>query len=142
MACTLVVKKLNTNVAHVEGGIRSGDLTMPEEINRMVTDSIADYFFTTTQLANDNLIAEGVSKDQLFLVRNTMIDTLLKNKTRFFKPEIWNQINLKPQQYFVLTMHRPANVDAEEKLEAMLKEILLQTQDLQIVFPAHPRTQQ
>ncbi|ARV10201.1 UDP-N-acetylglucosamine 2-epimerase (non-hydrolyzing) [Winogradskyella sp. PC-19] len=141
MACTLVAKKNNVKVAHVEGGIRSGDMTMPEEINRIVTDSIADYFFTTSELANQNLIAEGVDKNQLFLVGNTMIDTLLKNKQRFFKPEIWGNLNLRLKSYVVLTMHRPANVDAEKNLEAMLNEIILQTKNLPIIFPAHPRTQ-
>ena len=141
MACTLVAKKLNTKVAHVEGGIRSRDLTMPEEINRMVTDSIADYFFTTSELANKNLKSEGVNAGHLFLVGNTMIDTLLANKHKFYKPEVWGRLNLKSKSYLVLTMHRPANVDAEHKLEEMLKEILNQTRDFLIVFPAHPRTQ-
>jgi len=141
MACTIVSKKLNTKVAHVEGGIRSGDLTMPEEINRMVTDSIADYFFTTTELANKNLKTEGVEEERLFLVGNTMIDTLLANKHKFYKSEICKRLNLKSKSYFVLTMHRPANVDAEQKLEAMLKEILNETRNFPIIFPAHPRTQ-
>ena len=140
MACALVAKKLNTKVAHVEGGIRSGDMTMPEEINRIVTDSIADYFFTTSELANQNLKAEGIKECQLFLVGNTMIDTLLKNRSRFLKPKIWEDLGLKSKDYLVLTMHRPANVDAEQKLEEMLREILLQTRDMPIIFPAHPRT--
>lgn len=141
MACTLVAKKMNIKVAHVEGGIRSGDMSMPEEVNRIVTDSIADYFFTTSELANTNLKAEGKDDNQLFLVGNTMIDTLLKNKPRFLKPNVWNDLSLQPKNYFVLTMHRPANVDAEKSLEAMLNEILLQTKDYPIIFPAHPRTQ-
>ena len=105
MACTLVAKKYNVTVAHVEGGIRSGDMTMPEEINRIVTDSVADYFFTTSELANENLLAEGKSKDQLFLVGNTMIDTLLANETNFFKPKVWDELRLVNKSYVVLTMH-------------------------------------
>lgn len=141
MACTLVAKKLNIKVAHVEGGIRSGDMTMPEEINRIVTDSIADYFFTTSELANANLKADGKEDSQLFLVGNTMIDTLLKNKSRFIKPTIFDNLNLYDYGYFVLTMHRPANVDGQKRLEAMLNEIINSTKDFPIIFPAHPRTQ-
>ena len=95
MACAIVAKKLNIKVAHVEGGIRSYDLTMPEEINRMVTDSITDYFFTTSEKANANLLKEGISKDVIFFVGNTMIDTLLKHKLSFIKPELWSALSLK-----------------------------------------------
>ena len=140
MACALAAKKLNTKVAHVEAGIRSGDFTMPEEINRIVTDSITDYFFTTTVLASQNLINSGVDSSTVFLVGNTMIDTLLKNRRRFFKPQIWNTIGLKPNSYFVLTMHRPANVDETKQLEDIINEILAQSKDLPIIFPVHPRT--
>ncbi|MFD1063134.1 non-hydrolyzing UDP-N-acetylglucosamine 2-epimerase [Winogradskyella litorisediminis] len=140
LACTLVAKKLNVKVAHVEGGIRSGDMTMPEEVNRIVTDSIADYFFTTSQLANENLLTEGKKESQLFLVGNTMIDTLLKNKSQFKSPEVWDNLKLKPKSYIVLTMHRPANVDAERDLKAMLIEIIKETREVPIIFPAHPRT--
>lgn len=141
MACALVAKKLNTKVAHVEGGIRSGDMSMPEEVNRIVTDSIADYFFTTSELANTNLLAEGKSEDQIFFVGNTMIDTLLKNRPRFYKPGVWSELKLVEKQYIVLTMHRPANVDEEQVLSNMLAEIINETKDLPIIFPAHPRTQ-
>lgn len=141
MACTLVAKKLKVKVAHVEGGIRSGDITMPEEVNRIVTDSIADYFFTTSELANKNLISEGKNESQLFLVGNTMIDTLMKNRLRFLRPKIWDKLNLKKQEYFVLTMHRPANVDEEQKLREFLNIILSETRGLPVIFPAHPRTQ-
>lgn len=140
MACAIVAKKLNTKVAHVEGGIRSYDLTMPEEINRMVTDSISDYFFTTSEKANANLLKEGISRDRIFFVGNTMIDTLLKHRTSFVKPKIWSTLGLEKREYIMLTMHRPANVDAEHKLKAMIDEIMLQTRSLPIIFPAHPRT--
>jgi UDP-N-acetylglucosamine 2-epimerase (non-hydrolysing) len=135
-----VAKKLNTKVVHVEGGIRSYDLTMPEEINRMVTDSISDYFFTTSEKANANLLKEGINNDQIFFVGNTMIDTLLKHRVSFIKPEIWKTLGLEKLSYIMLTMHRPANVDAEHKLKEMIDEIMLQTRDLPIIFPAHPRT--
>jgi len=117
MACAIVAKKLNTKVAHVEAGIRSFDITMPEEINRMVTDSITDYFFTTSEIANENLRKEGASEDQIFYVGNVMIDTLLKNEPRFQKSELFDNFNLQNKNYFVLTMHRPANVDEVNKLK-------------------------
>ncbi|MDO1501499.1 UDP-N-acetylglucosamine 2-epimerase (non-hydrolyzing) [Winogradskyella maritima] len=142
MACTLVAKKLNIKVAHIEGGIRSHDWSMPEEINRIVTDSISDYFFTTSELANDNLLKQGVDEQQIFFVGNTMIDTLLKNRPRFKKPNIWNELGLNEKEYIVLTMHRPANVDEEHQLKAMIDAIMAETQDLPVVFPVHPRTAQ
>ena len=89
MACSIVAKKLNTKVAHIEAGIRSYDLTMPEEINRMVTDCLADYFFTTTKWAGKNLKAMGVNDNRIFFVGNVMIDTLLSNQNRFKKPALW-----------------------------------------------------
>ena len=120
MACAIVAKKLNTKVAHVEAGIRSFDLTMPEEINRMVTDSITDYYFTTSEIANENLIKEGAKKEQIFYVGNVMIDTLLKNEPRFRKPDLFDSLELKKRNYFVLTMHRPANVDEANKLNLLM----------------------
>ncbi len=111
MACAIVAKKLNTKVAHVEAGIRSFDLTMPEEINRMVTDCLTDYFFTTSEFANKNLKEAGVPDERIFFVGNVMIDTLMANKSRFRKPDFWNKLLLKEKNYLVLTLHRPANVD-------------------------------
>lgn len=140
MACTIVAKKLNTKVAHVEAGIRSGDMTMPEEINRIVTDSLSDYFFTTSRLASDNLVKQGINSERIFFVGNTMIDTLIKQRSRFSKPEIWDHIGLEEKSYIVLTLHRPANVDGEYKLKELLEEIEKQSRDLNIVFPVHPRT--
>ncbi len=140
MACSIVAKKLNTRVAHVEAGIRSFDLTMPEEINRMVTDAITDYYFTTTELANANLRRLGAKEEQLFLVGNVMIDTLLKNESKFRKPGAWDIYNLKPASYFVITLHRPANVDEEGKLKRLMDEIINNVHDLPIIFPVHPRT--
>ncbi len=119
MACAIVAQKLKTKVAHVEGGIRSNDWTMPEEINRLVTDSITNYFFTTSEVANENLIKSGVSKDKIFFVGNTMIDTLLKQRPRFKKPEFWDEFNLMNKQYAVITLHRPANVDDKDILKSI-----------------------
>lgn len=140
MACAIVAQKLQVKVAHVEAGIRSNDWTMPEEINRLVTDAITNYFFTTSEIANENLRANGVKEVQIFYVGNTMIDTLLKNRPRFRKPEIWDQIGLKEKEYIVMTLHRPANVDEEHKLKELLDEIIEHSNGFPLVFPVHPRT--
>jgi UDP-N-acetylglucosamine 2-epimerase (non-hydrolysing) len=140
MACALVAQKLQTKVAHVEGGIRSDDWTMPEEINRLVTDSITNYFFTTSETANANLKQSGVSDNQVFFVGNTMIDTLLKQQPNFIQPKVWNDLELSKENYIVMTLHRPANVDEESQLKDMIDEIIAHTQDLPLVFPVHPRT--
>ena len=140
MACSIVAKKLNTRVAHIEAGIRSWDLSMPEEINRMVTDSITDYFFTTSEIANTNLRNAGISDDRIFFVGNVMIDTLLANIDRFRKPDFYDSLQLEEGKYLVLTMHRPANVDEASKLKRTMDEILNNTHGLPVIFPIHPRT--
>ena len=140
MACSIVAKKLNTKVAHVEAGIRSWDLSMPEEINRMVTDSLADYFFTTTEIANRNLRHFGVPEEKIFFVGNVMIDTLMANIKRFRKPLEYDQLGLEQKKYLVLTMHRPANVDEAKKLRNTMNEIVNNVHGLPVVFPIHPRT--
>ena len=140
MACSIVAKKMNVKVAHVEAGIRSFDLTMPEEINRMVTDSITDYFFTTSETANKNLLMAGVNKENIFFVGNTMIDTLLKQIPNFQKPPFYEEFELIQGNYFVLTLHRPGNVDEKEKLKSFISEIVLNSNNLPIIFPVHPRT--
>jgi UDP-N-acetylglucosamine 2-epimerase (non-hydrolysing) len=140
MACSIVAKKLNTKVAHVEAGIRSFDLTMPEEINRMVTDSITDYFFTTSECANQNLKDIGIPDDRIFFVGNVMIDTLLKNMSRLSKPDVFETLNLEEGGYFVMTMHRPANVDEEQKLKSFIEIITNNIENSPIIFPMHPRT--
>jgi UDP-N-acetylglucosamine 2-epimerase (non-hydrolysing) len=142
MSCAIVAKKMNIKVAHVEGGIRSGDLSMPEEINRLVTDSITDYYFTTSEIANENLRKSGILYDKIHFVGNTMIDTLLANKSRFVKPEIWDVANLMPGEYLVMTLHRPANVDQEENLKFLIEELIKAANGLKIIFPVHPRTRQ
>ena len=171
MACSIVAKKLNTKVCHVEAGIRSWDLTMPEEINRMVTDCLADYMFTTSEVANRNLVRQGAElveglalsversakvdsgkslpedkyayervPQRVWHVGNVMIDTLLANRARFRKPEAWDRLGLKEKQYIVMTMHRPANVDEENHLRAMMEQIIDNVHGLPVIFPIHPRT--
>jgi UDP-N-acetylglucosamine 2-epimerase (non-hydrolysing) len=113
---------------------------MPEEINRVVTDSIANWFFTTSETANENLRRSGVSDDRIFFVGNTMIDTLLKQAPRFRPPELWHTLGLKPGAYIVVTLHRPANVDDERLLVRYLRAIVDGTGGLPVIFPVHPRT--
>lgn len=139
MACAIVAQKLHTKVAHVEAGIRSGDWTMPEEINRLVTDSITNYFFTTSKFANENLIKSGISQEKIFFVGNTMIDTLLTQKPNFKQPTFWNEINLKEKNYLVLTLHRPSNVDNKSQLIDLFK-VIEENSTVPIIFPIHPRT--
>ena len=141
LACAVTAKKMkDIPVAHVEAGIRSGDWSMPEEINRIVTDSVTDYFFTTSQTANENLRGSGIPDSHIYFVGNTMIDTLLKHRPRFRKPELWDELDLQPQQYIVMTLHRPSTVDNPAKLKVMLEEIIASSNGMQLVFPVHPRT--
>lgn len=140
MACSIVAQKMHVKVVHVEAGIRSGDWSMPEEINRLVTDSITNYFFTTTELASEQLYKSGIEKERVFWVGNTMIDTLLKHRNRFMKPAIWDSIRLEKGKYIVMTLHRPANVDEEGKLKELIGEIINHSEDLKLIFPVHPRT--
>ena len=140
MACSIVAKKLNTKVAHVEAGIRSWDLSMPEEINRMVTDSLADIYFTTTDIANANLMRFGAKEEQIHYVGNVMIDTLLANRNRFRQTQLWEELNLQEGHYFVMTLHRPANVDDAENLRILISEITNNVHGEPIIFPIHPRT--
>jgi UDP-N-acetylglucosamine 2-epimerase (non-hydrolysing) len=139
LACTIVAKKLNTKVAHVEGGIRSFDMTMPEEINRLVTDSISDYFFTTSEVANTNLVKAGIKENQIFFVGNTMIDTLYANLPNAIKPSLWDHSGLLSKNYYVLTLHRPSNVDDLQKFSRLMNTID-SLANAKIVFPVHPRT--
>ena len=186
MACSIVAKKLNTRVCHVEAGIRSWDLSMPEEINRMVTDSLADYMFTTSEVANKNLLLQGASLEvkgerlevkgeengeadihasrliassphnlpvleeeqyafkrnvqRVWFVGNVMIDTLLANRARFRRPAVYDELCLQEKNYVVMTMHRPANVDEEQHLKALMEQIITNVHGLPIIFPIHPRT--
>jgi UDP-N-acetylglucosamine 2-epimerase (non-hydrolysing) len=140
LACTIVAKKMNTRVAHVEGGIRSFDMAMPEEINRIVTDSLADSFFTTSGVANENLRKAGVSEDRIFFVGNTMIDCLLTQLPRIKKPAIFDELHLSPGSFMVLTLHRPTNVDDPAKFRNLIG-IIDKHAGRPLVFPMHPRTE-
>lgn len=140
MACSIVAQKLLVPVAHVEAGIRSGDWTMPEEINRMLTDSITNYFFTTSEVANRNLLRAGVPDERIFFVGNTMIDTLLANMEQLHAPHFWKELGLHEGGYFVLTLHRPANVDVGGPFANLLQAIGEGTRGLPVIFPVHPRT--
>lgn len=140
MACAITAQKLCVPVAHVEGGIRSNDWTMPEEINRLVTDSITNYFFTTSEVANSNLRNTGVTEERIFFVGNTMIDTLLKQMPNFTKPTFWDALGLRDKQYLVITLHRPSNVDDAERLKSLLDVLENSDNRLPVIFPVHPRT--
>lgn len=140
MACAIAAQKLGVRVAHVEAGIRSGDWSMPEEINRMVTDSITNWFFTTSEVANENLRKSGVGEERIFFVGNTMIDTLLANMDRLRAPDFWEERGLKPGEYLVTTLHRPANVDGHEDFAKLLAAIGEGANGLPVIFPVHPRT--
>lgn len=142
MACAIAAKKLCVDVVHVEAGIRSGDMTMPEEINRIVTDSICDYFFTTSEMANSQLKKNGIANDRIHFVGNTMIDTLYQNIERIKKPTFWETNDLKTNEYFLITLHRPSNVDDPKKLDAILSAIKESSSGFPIIFPVHPRTRQ
>ena len=142
MASTIVARKLGVDVAHVEAGIRSGDWSMPEEINRVVTDSICNHFFTTSEHASQNLLNCSIAEDCIHFVGNTMIDTLYQNLDRLVKPLFWDPYELSEQKYFLLTLHRPSNVDEPEKLEKILNSITETTHQFPIIFPIHPRTKQ
>lgn len=140
VACALTAQKMGIRVAHVEGGLRSGDWKMPEEINRLATDAISNWFFTTSSNANDTLSAEGVAKDRVFFVGNTMIDTLLANMEKLSPPAFWNDLHLARKEYVLLTLHRPSNVDDAERFEAILRGLTDTCGDRTIIYPAHPRT--
>jgi UDP-N-acetylglucosamine 2-epimerase (non-hydrolysing) len=140
MACAIAAQKLCIPVAHVEGGIRSGDWTMPEEINRRVTDSITNWFFTTSEVANRNLRAAGVAESSILFVGNTMIDTLLAHLDRLKPPPFWAERGLQPGGYFVATLHRPANVDDPAGFARLVDALGRATRGLPVVFPVHPRT--
>jgi UDP-N-acetylglucosamine 2-epimerase (non-hydrolysing) len=140
MACAIAAKKLCIPVAHVEAGIRSGDISMPEEVNRIVTDSLSDWYFTTSQRANAHLSATGVADSRIFFVGNTMIDTLLHHLDDLRQPDFAASAGLEPGGYFVTTLHRPANVDKGDGFARLLGAIADATRGAPVVFPVHPRT--
>jgi UDP-N-acetylglucosamine 2-epimerase (non-hydrolysing) len=140
LAAALAAKKLLIPVAHVEAGLRSFDMTMPEEINRICTDAISDYLFTSERLADENLKREGIPGDKIHFVGNVMIDTLLAHREAATAMRYHERFGLQSRGFGVLTLHRPANVDDRDTLSAILRAILDGVGDLPIVFPMHPRT--
>ncbi|PIW65121.1 MAG: UDP-N-acetylglucosamine 2-epimerase (non-hydrolyzing) [Candidatus Omnitrophica bacterium CG12_big_fil_rev_8_21_14_0_65_50_5] len=140
LGCSVVASKLRVAVAHVEAGLRSLDRDMPEEINRLVTDSITDIFFTTSPDADQNLIKEGIAKNRIFFVGNVMIDTLMHNLNKASQSKILHNLHLKPRGYALLTMHRPSNVDDPQILKRLAGALAAINQDIPVVFPVHPRT--
>lgn len=140
MACAITARKLCIKVAHVEAGIRSGDWRMPEEVNRIVTDSISDWFFTTSESAGQNLIRSGVSPDAIIFVGNTMIDTLHQQMDAFMPPALWQESGLISGRYLVMTLHRPSNVDDPQTLRSIIDILEEKLEGIPVVFPVHPRT--
>jgi len=131
--------ELGIKVAHVEAGLRSFDKTMPEEINRIRTDEISDFLFTTEKSGNENLLKEGISKDKIFFVGNVMIDTLLKHKEKASESKILGELGLEKNNYCTLTLHRPSNVDSKEDFENIISMLEKIQDKIKIVFPVHPR---
>jgi len=140
LACALTARKLNLTVAHVEAGLRSFDMTMPEEINRLCTDTISDILFTTDVLANENLYREGAAKDKVHFVGNVMIDSLLSQIKVAERLAFHNTLGVQPGSYATLTLHRPSNVDDATKLTEIIDTISAAMPDILVVFPIHPRT--
>lgn len=140
LACTITAKKLWIPVAHVEAGLRSFDMRMPEEINRLVTDSICDLFFTTDPEANENLRKAGVEGDKIHFAGNVMIDSLLRNRATAEKNSILEEAGVEKGRYCLLTMHRPSNVDDPLILGRLLDAVDSIQKRIRVVFPAHPRT--
>ncbi|WP_118840770.1 non-hydrolyzing UDP-N-acetylglucosamine 2-epimerase [Salinibacter ruber] len=140
LACSLVATKMHIPVAHVEAGLRSGDRDMPEEINRLLTDTIAELLFVTEQDGVDNLKAEGVPDDRIFFVGNVMIDSLVFFREKAARTGIVEELDLTLGRYAVMTMHRPSNVDSQEGLRRLLETIERIADLVPLVFPMHPRT--
>ncbi len=138
LACSIAAKKLHLKVAHLEAGLRSFDRTMPEEINRIVTDSISDYHWTPSEDANENLLKEGVRPEQISFVGNIMIDTYCLMQNNIEQEETYNFFGLDEKKYVLLTLHRPVNVDSPDTLKLIMEKV--GQIDLPVVFPVHPRT--
>ena len=140
LACSIVAAKMTVPVVHVEAGLRSFDRTMPEEINRIVTDALSDLLFTTSHNANENLIREGISEEKIFFVGNLMIDTLKTHLPKAKSLETPKSFGLESGNYALLTVHRASNVDDPAVLQQIIDALVSIHQDIPIVFPAHPRT--
>jgi len=140
MACTIVASKLGIKVAHVEAGLRSFDRSMPEEINRLVTDALADLLLTPSKDADKNLLREGVPKEKIKFVGNIMIDTLLAHVEKAKQLRSYAKYDLKPGQYIFVTLHRPSNVDNRKSLTVIIKQLIKLSRTMPVIFPMHPRT--
>ena len=140
IACALVARKLHVGVAHIEAGLRSFDMKMPEEINRLLTDQISDFLFTTERSAALNLKREGIIADKIFFVGNVMIDTLITNLEKAKELTLLDKYKLKKNEYALVTLHRPSNVDTKENLEKILNIIEFLQEKIKVFFPIHPRT--
>ncbi len=142
IACALTSVKLGIPVAHVEAGLRSFDRTMPEEINRVLTDAISDYLFTTEKSATENLLREGIAKEKIYFVGNVMIDTLMRHRRKADRSEILAKMGATEGSYGLVTLHRPSNVDCRDTLENILYALEKIGQRLPLIFPCHPRTRE
>jgi UDP-N-acetylglucosamine 2-epimerase (non-hydrolysing) len=140
LACTLTAKKLDIPVAHLEAGLRSFDRTMPEEINRVVTDALADLLWTPSPDGDENLIKEGISPERIVRVGNIMIDCLIMLRPKVNGRETWKEFDLSPREYGLVTLHRPSNVDVMENMAEIRDSFTEITRKLPLVFPMHPRT--
>jgi UDP-N-acetylglucosamine 2-epimerase (non-hydrolysing) len=140
LAASLVASKLLIPLAHIEAGLRSFDRTMPEEINRMVTDILSDYLFTTEEAANDNLKREGIPEKKVFLVGDVMVDCLLANRERARETNILERLGVKKKHYSLLTLHRPSNVDKDNVLRGIIDALNVISKKITVIFPIHPRT--
>jgi UDP-N-acetylglucosamine 2-epimerase (non-hydrolysing) len=140
LACALVAAKAGVPVAHVEAGLRSDDRSMPEEINRIMVDAISDWLLTPSPDADQNLMLEGVARERVWCVGNVMVDSLLANRSRADALSLLRRLDLRPQGYTLLTLHRPSNVDDAETLARLLDAVEIVAYDRPVVFPAHPRT--
>lgn len=140
VSCSLVAAKLHIPVAHVEAGLRSFDRRMPEEINRVLTDAISDYLFTTCTDANENLLQEGIPPEKIFFVGNVMIDSLLRFRDKSKSSPMVERLKLRRREYALMTLHRPSNVDKVETLRSILHAVEVIQQRMPVIFPIHPRS--
>jgi UDP-N-acetylglucosamine 2-epimerase (non-hydrolysing) len=140
MACTLVAVKMGIKVAHVEAGLRSFDRTMPEEINRLVTDTLSDLLFTPSKDADENLLREGIPPIKIKRVGNIMIDTIVTYLVEARRRRPYNRYGLKEKSYAFVTLHRPSNVDSEVSLSLIMECLARLSKELPVIFPVHPRT--
>lgn len=140
LACALVCAKMGVQIAHVEAGLRSGDKSMPEEINRILTDHVSDILFTPSKDANKNLLLEGILSESIYFVGNVMIDSLVQALHKADESAILTHLGLEPRHYVLVTLHRPSNVDNPHVLEEILLGLIEIGKDLVVVFPVHPRS--